>query len=100
MFLDASGWPLPHERWHALGMTTLRAVPADPGGEAAESLHAGDQVVFGRLALSVAEVAEALGVSRTMVSRECASGRLHSIKVGQRRLIPVSSVYDWLGTKP
>ena len=56
----------------------------------------GDAVFGDRLALSVAEVAEALGVSRSLVSRECLSRRLHSIKVGKRRLIPVSSIYDWL----
>ena len=31
------------------------------------------------------------------MNQECARGRLHSVKVGQRRLIPVASIEAWLG---
>ena len=53
----------------------------------------------GRLTLSVAEAAAALGVSRTLVNQECVTGRLHSVKIGQRRLIPVASLEAWLGVE-
>lgn len=56
-----------------------------------------DATFAGRLALSVAEAAAALGVSRSLINQECATGRLHSVKVGQRRLIPVASLRAWLG---
>jgi excisionase family DNA binding protein len=62
-----------------------------------ETVPSGDATFAGRLALSVAEAAAALGVSRTLVAQECATGRLHSVKVGQRRLIPVTSLRAWLG---
>ena len=62
-----------------------------------ETIPSGEATFAGRLALSVAEAAAALGVSRTLVAQECATGRLHSVKVGQRRLIPVVSLAAWLG---
>jgi hypothetical protein len=34
-----------------------------------------------------------------LVNQECASGRLHSVKIGQRRLIPVASLEAWLGVE-
>ena len=40
-----------------------------------------------RLAYSVQEVAQALGISRDMVNDLLRTGRLGSIKVGRRRLI-------------
>jgi excisionase family DNA binding protein len=42
--------------------------------------------------LSVDEAAEALGVGRTAVYSEISAGRLRTIKVGRRRLVPSSSV--------
>ena len=62
-----------------------------------ETVPSGEKTFAGRIALSVAEAAAALGVSRALVNQECASGRLHSVKVGQRRLIPVASLEAWLG---
>ncbi len=41
----------------------------------------------GRLAYSVQEVAQALGISRDMVNDLLRTGQLGSIKVGRRRLI-------------
>jgi excisionase family DNA binding protein len=62
-----------------------------------ETIPSGEETFAGRLALSVAEAAAALGVSRALVNQECATGRLHSVKIGQRRLIPVASLEAWLG---
>lgn len=50
------------------------------------------------MAYSVAEAAEALGVSRDLVNSMIADGRLHSLKLGTRRLIPVSAMETLLGT--
>ena len=62
-----------------------------------ETIPSGEETFAGRITLSVAEAAAALGVSRALVYQECAAGRLHSVKVGQRRLIPVVSLEAWLG---
>jgi excisionase family DNA binding protein len=62
-----------------------------------ETIPSGEARFAGRLALSVAEAAAALGVSSAFVAQECTSGRLHSVKIGQRRLIPVASLEAWLG---
>lgn len=62
-----------------------------------ETVPSGEETFAGRIALSVAEAAAALGVSRALVNQECASGRLHSVKIGQRPLIPVASLQAWLG---
>lgn len=71
------------------------SLDSDPLLETDESTFAG------RLALSVSEAATALGLSRTLINQECASGRLHSIKVGARRVIPVASLEAWLrGEEP
>lgn len=42
----------------------------------------GEATFAGRMALSVAETAQALGVSRALVHQECRSGRLHSVSDG------------------
>lgn len=62
-----------------------------------ETIPSGEARFAGRLTLSIAEAATALGVSRALIAQECATGRLHSVKVGQRRLIPVASLNSWLG---
>lgn len=53
-------------------------------------------VPTGRLALSLSEVADALGVGRTMVYRLTSSGQLPSIQIGKRRLIPVHVLDEWI----
>lgn len=42
--------------------------------------------------LSVDEAAEQLGIGRTALYGEIAAGRLATVKIGRRRLIPASSV--------
>jgi excisionase family DNA binding protein len=44
--------------------------------------------------LSIAEAATALGVSRTALYTALGSGRLRSVKVGRRRLIPTSALAE------
>lgn len=51
-----------------------------------------------KFALSAVEVASSLGVSRTTVYRLMDAGRLRSVRVGGRRLIPVDAVRAFLDT--
>jgi excisionase family DNA binding protein len=52
----------------------------------------------GRLAFSVAEAAEALGVSRDTIYDELRAGRLASIKLGRRRIITRQHIDDFLAS--
>lgn len=47
--------------------------------------------------LSIPEAAEALGIGRTLVYDLIASGRLRTVKVGRRRLVPASSIVQAAG---
>lgn len=49
-----------------------------------------------KLAYSVDEAAAALGISRVLFYDLLNSGRIHSIKVGARRIIPTSALTDFL----
>ncbi len=71
--------------------------PADPTGPNIESFG---NLPAGRLALSLSEVADALGVGRTMVYRLTSSGQLPSIQIGKRRLIPVHVLDEWIRALP
>jgi excisionase family DNA binding protein len=51
-----------------------------------------------KLAYSVEEASEALGIGRALMYDLLMSGRLHSIKVGARRLIPASALAEFLGS--
>lgn len=51
---------------------------------------------LGRVAFSVPECAEALGVSKDSVWREIYSGRLHSVRLGRRVLIPRKALEELL----
>lgn len=48
------------------------------------------------LVLSVEQAAAVLGIGRTTTFGEIQSGRLRSIKVGARRLIPRAAIVDWV----
>ena len=50
-----------------------------------------------KLAYSVEEACEALGIGRALAYELITSGRLHSLKVGACRLIPASALADFLG---
>jgi excisionase family DNA binding protein len=42
--------------------------------------------------LSIDEAAEALGIGRTALYGELQAGRVRSVKVGRRRLVPMSAI--------
>jgi excisionase family DNA binding protein len=45
--------------------------------------------------LSIPEACEAIGIGRSRIYHELDSGRLRSIKVGRRRLVPASAVAEF-----
>lgn len=47
--------------------------------------------------LSIPEAAAALGVGRSTVYKEIAVGRLRTIKVGRRRLVPSGAIAAYTG---
>jgi len=49
-----------------------------------------------RLALSPEQAAAALGVGRTTVYQLIASGRLRSLRVGRRRIVPMAALEAFL----
>ena len=49
--------------------------------------------------LSVDEVAEALNLGRSAVYLELAAGRIRSIKVGRRRLIPAAALAEFVAAQ-
>lgn len=51
-----------------------------------------------RLAVSPAEAARLLGIGRTFLYEVMRSGKLRNIKVGARRLIPLSAIRELLET--
>ena len=48
--------------------------------------------------LSVEDAAEALGLSRASLYKELASGRLRSVRIARRRLVPASALGDFITT--
>jgi excisionase family DNA binding protein len=44
--------------------------------------------------LSIAQAARALGIGRTALYSEIGAGRIRSVKVGRRRLIPSSAINE------
>jgi excisionase family DNA binding protein len=53
-----------------------------------------------RLALSVEEAARMVGISRRQIYEEITRGRLRTVKVGKRRLVPHDDLKHWLCTRP
>jgi len=49
----------------------------------------------GPVVYSVDAFCRAYGISRTLAYAELSSGRLRSVKVGQRRLIHIASAKNW-----
>jgi excisionase family DNA binding protein len=45
--------------------------------------------------LSVEQAADALGLGRTLVYQEISRGRLRSVRIGRRRLIPASAIDEY-----
>lgn len=63
-----------------------------PGSRGAEV----PKVDGSKLAYSVEEARRSLGISRALIYELITSGRLHSVKVGARRIIPASALEDFL----
>jgi excisionase family DNA binding protein len=84
---------------HALRRPQSRSDPrqADP---TEPNIQGVGSLPTGRLALSLSEVAEALGVGRTMVYHLTSSGQLPSVQIGKRRLIPVHVLDEWIRALP
>ena len=53
-----------------------------------------------RMAYSVKEASEMLGISQWLVREECARGNIHSIRIGNRIVIPCWSIMSRLGMPP
>ena len=49
--------------------------------------------------LSVDQAAVALGLGRSLTYQEISSGRLASVRVGRRRLVPSSAVAEYVATR-
>jgi len=58
------------------------AVEAHPSGREPDRL------------LSIEQAAQALGIGRTALYSEIGAGRVRSVKVGRRRLVPSSAISD------
>jgi excisionase family DNA binding protein len=52
--------------------------------------------VLSPVLVGVPEACEALNLSRAQVDREIAAGRLASVKVGRRRLVPTTALTDFV----
>jgi len=46
--------------------------------------------------LSIDEAATALGLGRSLLYGEIAAGRLQTLRVGRRRLVPAGSLHDFI----
>jgi excisionase family DNA binding protein len=49
--------------------------------------------------LSVDEAAAALAVGRSILYSEIGAGRLRTVKVGRRRLVPASAIADYIASR-
>lgn len=64
-------------------------------GKQLQSVKRGEQVT--RAAVSPDEAALMVGLSRSRIYQLIGSGELRSIKVGRRRLVPMSAISELLG---
>lgn len=48
------------------------------------------------IAYSIAQFAAACTLSRGQVYKEIEAGRLKTVKVGRRRIVPASAAHEWL----
>lgn len=71
----------------ALAAAILAAVRADAAPAAPDRL------------LSIDEAASALGIGRSILYGEIAAGRLRSVKVGRRRLVPAGALTDYIAER-
>ena len=59
-------------------------------------MHTPDPGPEPRYALSIEEACKSTGVGRTLIYSEIKAGRLTTLKIGRRRLVPVSALRAWL----
>ena len=50
-----------------------------------------------KLLLSIEEASEALALGRSLLYQKLQSGELQSVRVGRRRLVPVSAIREYIG---
>lgn len=50
--------------------------------------------------LSIDAAADALGLGRSLLYGEIGAGRLRSVKVGRRRLVPSSAIPEYIESRP
>lgn len=49
--------------------------------------------------MSIDEAADVLGIGRSCLYGEIGAGRLGSVKVGRRRLVPSGAIHDYIATR-
>lgn len=80
-------------------MSRLEAAVAELVAALREELAQAPPAAMPDRLLDVDEAATVLGVSRTSVYQELQAGRLRSVKVGRRRLIPSSAIAEFIGDR-
>jgi excisionase family DNA binding protein len=99
--------PEPHSDTRRVGTTTLTSNGVSPAGgrlKPAERLPLGEDApkaganihVLARLAVSPREAAKYLGVGHDAIYQLLNQGRVRSVKLGRRRLIPMSELERFL----
>ncbi len=76
------------DRLHAAVMELVGALRDEIALEARPSEREPDRL------MSIAQAAQALGIGRTALYSEIAAGRIRSVKVGRRRLVPSSAISE------
>src|SRR5437867_10769005 len=71
-----------------------RAAKASTGQESRRGRRPMD-----KLLVTVEEAADALGIGRSLMFELIGSGEVQSLKLGRRRLVPVTALRDWLATR-
>ena len=76
------------DRLHAAVMELVEALRDEIAVEARPSEREPDRL------LSMEQAAQALGIGRTALYSEIGAGRIRSVKVGRRRLVPSSAISE------
>jgi excisionase family DNA binding protein len=78
----------------ASGASTAKTSCSQINGDT--SHVAGQSVRTPRLAYSITELSRSVGISRDLIYAEIKNGRLKVTKIGDRTVIPLSSIEAWL----
>jgi excisionase family DNA binding protein len=81
------------DRLRAAVMELVEALRDEIGVEARPSEREPDRL------LSIDQAARALGIGRTALYSEIGAGRVRSIKVGRRRLVPSSAISEFASSR-